>query len=96
MVTITKKDLIEAVSEQNDTNQNLTRDVIQKFLDSIIDELSQGNRLEFRDFGVFQVAKRAPRIAQNPRTLEKVKVPAKSIVKFKPGKKLKEEVIQAK
>ncbi len=70
----------------------LVKDVIQKFLDKITEELSEGNRLEFREFGVFEVKERAPRRAQNPRTLEKVQVPAKRVVKFKVGRKMREMV----
>jgi integration host factor subunit beta len=62
------------------------------FLDEIIEELGQGNRLEFREFGVFEIKERAARKAQNPRTLEKVHVPAKRVVKFKVGRLMKEKV----
>ena len=71
------------------------RTIIQLFLDEIIRELSQGNRLEFREFGVFEIKERAPRKAQNPRTLEKVHVPAKRVVKFKVGRLMRERVSQA-
>lgn len=57
--------------------------VVQQFLDEIIVELAQGNRLEFRDFGVFQPRTRESRTAQNPKTLEKIQVPAKRSVKSK-------------
>ena len=70
----------------------LVKDVIQCFLDKITDELAKGNRLEFREFGVFEVKERAARRAQNPRTLEKVEVPAKKVVKFKVGRKMRELV----
>ena len=63
---------------------------IQSFLDNVILELRQGNRLEFRDFGVFEIKYRAARMAQNPRTLERVPVPAKKIVKFKVGRLMKD------
>ena len=62
---------------------------VQCFLDNVIDELSRGNRLEFRDFGVFEIRHRAPRVAQNPKTLERVPVPAKKTVKFKVGRLMK-------
>ncbi|RME80263.1 MAG: integration host factor subunit beta [Planctomycetota bacterium] len=94
MSTVTKKDLVEKVMEKNDMHQNVIKEIIQMFLDTIVEELSKGNRLEFRDFGVFEVVQRAPRKAQNPKTLEPVIVPAKKVVKFKPGKKLK-DLIQA-
>ena len=62
------------------------------FLDEIVSELGQGNRLEFREFGVFEIKQRAARKAQNPRTLQKVHVPAKRVVKFKVGRSMKEAV----
>ena len=58
------------------------------------DELARGNRLEFREFGVFEVRERAARWAQNPRTLEKVRVPAKRVVKFKVGRLMRERVCE--
>ena len=70
----------------------LVKDVIQRFLDKITEELAAGNRLEFREFGVFEVKDRAARRAQNPRTLEKVQVPAKKVVKFKVGRRMRELV----
>lgn len=63
--------------------------IIQKFLDEIVDELGNGNRLEFRDFGVFESKVRAARVAQNPKTLERVEVPSKRTVKFKVGRLMK-------
>ena len=60
-----------------------------KFLDEVIEELGRGNRLEFRDFGVFEIRERAARRAQNPKTLEQVEVPAKKTVKFKTGRLMK-------
>ncbi len=86
MSTITKKDLIDRIADQTDQKRTVVKQTIQSFLDSIIDELSEGNRLEFRDFGVFEVKERAPRTAQNPKTLERVYVPAKKTVKFKVGR----------
>ncbi len=70
----------------------LVKDVLQAFLDKITEELAKGNRLEFREFGVFEVKQRAARRAQNPRTLEKVHVPAKRVVKFKVGRRMREMV----
>jgi integration host factor subunit beta len=66
--------------------------VVQNFLDEMIAELGKGNRLEFRDFGVFEIKARAPRVAQNPKTLQRVNVPAKRTVKFKVGRLLKEQL----
>jgi len=65
---------------------------VQAFLNEVIDELAKGNRLEFRDFGVFEVRERAARMAQNPRTLERVPVPPKRSVKFKVGRLMRDKV----
>ena len=69
-----------------DQTRTAVRQTIQSFLDAIIVELGKGNRLEFRDFGVFEVHRRKARSAQNPRTLKRVRVPARRTVKFKPGR----------
>ena len=86
MDTITKKELIDRISEKTGSKRVVVKRIVQLFLDEIIDELGQGNRLEFRDFGVFESKVRAARIAQNPKTLERVEVPQKRTVKFKVGR----------
>jgi len=73
----------------------LVKQIVQLFLDDVIDELAAGNRLEFRDFGVFETRRRKPRVAQNPRTLERVHVPVKWTVKFKVGRLMKQKVQEA-
>ena len=90
--TITKKELVSRIADRTGETKVITKDVIQQFLDEIIYELGRGNRLEFREFGVFEIKERAARKAQNPRTLEKVQVPAKRVVKFKVGRLMKEKV----
>ncbi len=92
MATITKKELVNRISELTKQTKIITKDVIQLFLDEIVKELGRGNRLEFREFGVFEVKQRAARKAQNPRTLQKVNVPPKQVVKFKVGRSMKEAV----
>lgn len=92
METITKKELVNRIATKTGQTKVITKQVIQLFLDAIIDELGAGNRLEFREFGVFEIKERAARIAQNPRTLQKVDVPAKRVVKFKVGRLMKERV----
>ena len=92
MRTVTKKDLTERIADTTKAKRTLVKDIVQQFLDIIVDELSKGNRLEFRDFGVFEVRTRQPRMAQNPRTLERVHVPARSTVKFKVGRRMKASV----
>ncbi len=92
--TVTKRELVNRIAEDIDQTKVVVRDVLQRFLDAIVDELASGNRLEFREFGVFEVRERAARTAQNPRTLEKVPVPAKKVVKFKVGRTMRERVCE--
>ncbi len=89
MPTTTKKDLIDRIAEETHQRRAAVKKTIQSFLDNVILELSHGNRLEFRDFGVFEIKRRAPRMAQNPKTLERVPVPARKTVKFKVGRLMK-------
>lgn len=89
MKTITKKELIDRIADRTGNKRVVVKRVIQNFLDEIMDELGSGNRLEFRDFGVFESKVRAARVAQNPKTLERVHVPEKRTVKFKVGRIMK-------
>lgn len=90
MATKTKKELIDHIAEATGQKRVVVKRVVQSFLDSIIVELGKGNRLEFRDFGVFEVKERRARMAQNPKTLEPVEVPPKRTVKFKVGRLMKQ------
>lgn len=90
--TIAKRRIAERISEKLGSGQNETLQIIQSFLDEIVNELGNGNRLEFRDFGVFETVERKPRMALNPKTLEKVPVAAKMVVRFKVGRKMKDKV----
>lgn len=92
MTTVTKKDLIDRIIRKSGGKRVMVRDTIQRFLDEIMLELAKGNRIEFRDFGVFEVRERAARIAQNPRTLQRVFVPPRQSVKFKAGRRMKQRV----
>ena len=92
MKTVTKKELVHRIADKTGVTKVVAKEVIQSFLNAIIDELAEGNRLEFREFGVFESRERAARLAQNPRTLEKVPVPAKRIVKFKVGRMMRKKV----
>ena len=89
MATVTKKELIDRIADRTSTTRAVAKRIIQGFLDAVIAELSQGNRLELRDFGVFEHKDRRGRTGQNPKTLEQVLVPAKRIVKFKAGRMMK-------
>lgn len=95
MATVTKKDLIDRIADAEGCKRVLVKKVIQRFLNTIIDELGNGNRLEFRDFGVFESKVRAPRQAQNPKTMDKVRVPSRRTVKFKVGRVMKERLEQS-
>ena len=90
--TITKKVLVNRISERTGQTKVVVKEILQQLLDEVVDELARGNRLEFREFGVFEVRQRASRQAQNPRTLEKVDVPSRRVVKFKVGRKMRERV----
>ena len=90
--TIAKRTIAERIADRLDLGQTQTLQVIQAFLDEVIEELARGNRLEFRDFGVFETVERKPRMALNPKTLEKVPVDRKVVVKFKVGRLMKERV----
>ena len=90
MATITKKELIDRIADATDQKRVVVKKVIQAFLDNVIVELGRNNRLEFRDFGVFEVKQRRARKAQNPKTLEPVQVPPKQTVKFKVGRLMKQ------
>ncbi len=92
MPNVTKKDLIDGVVESTKEKRVAVKTIVQEFLNLIVEELGNGHRIELRDFGVFEVKRRAPRVAQNPKTLAKVEVPAKSSVKFKAGRLMKERV----
>ena len=92
MATITKKELIDRIADNTGGRRVQVKRVVQRFLDEIIGELGKGNRLEFRDFGVFETKIRKARKAQNPKTLEPVEVPEKRTVKFKVGRLMKQKL----
>ena len=89
---MTKKEIVRTISEEIGLTQLQTKEIVQKTFDAIVDTLVRDRRIELRNFGVFEVKRRAPRKARNPRTSEKVFVPAKYVVTFKPGKEMEERV----
>ena len=95
MSTVTKKELIDRIAEKTQAKRIVVKSVVQSFLDELVVELAKDNRLEFRDFGVFETKIRAARVAQNPKTLERVQVPAKRTVKFKMGRLMKDKLSSA-
>ena len=92
MHTVTKKELVDRIADRAGANKVLVKKVVQSFLDEAILELARGNRLEFRDFGVFEVVVRRARTGRNPRTGDKVAVPPKRVVTFKMGKVMREKI----
>lgn len=89
---MTKKEIVKTISEELGLTQLKTKEIVQKTFDAIVDTLVEEKRIELRNFGVFEVKQRAPRKARNPRTGEKVFVPEKYVVTFKPGKEMEERV----
>ena len=88
----TKRELVKRVAKKTGHKQNVAKEIIQTFLDEVIEELARGNRLEFREFGVFDTIQKKERVARNPRTGETVRVPKKTVVHFKVGRLMKEKV----
>ena len=89
---MTKKEIVRTISEEIGLTQLQTKEIVQKTFDAIVDALVKEERIELRNFGVFEVKRRAPRKARNPRTGDKVFVPEKFVVTFKPGKEMEERV----
>lgn len=89
---MTKKEIVKTISEEIGLTQLKTKEIVQKTFDAIVETLVEEKRIELRNFGVFEVKKRAARKARNPRTGDKVYVPEKYVVTFKPGKEMEERV----
>src|SRR4051794_38198603 len=92
MATITKKELIDRIADSSGQRRGGGKKGGQQVFDEVVNELGKGNRLEFRDFGVFETKLRKARKAQNPKTLEPVAVPEKRTVKFKVGRLMKQKL----
>ena len=93
---MTKRDMAKVIAEDMGLTQNEAKEIVQKVFDELTVPLVQEGRIELRNFGVFEVKKRKHRTARNPRTGEKVKVPAKLVVTFKAGREMEERVSQLK
>lgn len=89
---MTKKEIVKTISDEIGLTQLKTKEIVQKTFDAIVETLVEEGRIELRNFGVFEVKKRAARKARNPRTGDRVDVPAKYVVTFKPGKEMEERV----
>ncbi len=94
-MTLTKRDLVTRISEETGLVQQNVMDIVQKTLDHIAEALAKGEKVELRNFGVFEVKVRKARIGRNPNAPEKdVPIPQRSVVKFKPGKEMRAEVLK--
>ena len=89
---MTKKEIVKTISDEIGLTQLKTKEIVQKTFDAIVETLVEDRRIELRNFGVFEVKQRAARKARNPRTGDKVYVPEKFVVTFKPGKEMEEKV----
>jgi len=89
---VTKKEIVRTISEEIGLTQLQTKEIVQKTFDAIVETLVADGRIVMRNFGVFEVKRRAARKARNPRTGDKVFVPEKFVVTFKPGKEMEERV----
>jgi nucleoid DNA-binding protein len=94
--TVTKKEIVKQISDRIGLTQLKTKEIVQQTFDAIVETLLEDGRIELRNFGVFEVKQRKARKARNPRTGERVDVPPKNVVTFKPGKEMEERVRQMK
>src|SRR6201994_3668930 len=94
-MTMTKRDLVIRISDETGLVQQQVLDVVQKTLDYIAEALSKGDKVELRNFGVFEVKVRKARVGRNPNRPETdVPIPARAMVKFKAGKEMRAEVLK--
>ena len=93
---MTKKDMAKAIADETGIPQMQAAAIVQRILDGITETLLSEGRIELRNFGVFEVKERRPRRARNPRTGDRVNVPAKRVVTFKPGREMGERIARLK
>ena len=92
---MTKRDLVVRISEETGLVQQTVLDVVQKTLDYIAESLTKGDKVELRNFGVFEVKIRRARVGRNPNApTTDVRIPPRAVVKFKPGKEMRDSVLQ--
>ena len=92
---MTKRDLVMRIAHQTNLKQRDVMNVVQKTLDIVTTELAAGRGIEFRNFGVFEVTTRKARVGRNPNAPQRtVKIPERKVVKFKPGKIMREKVLK--
>src|SRR3989441_2817625 len=94
-MTLTKRDLVVRISNETGLVQQQVLDVVQKTLDYIADALAKGDKVELRNFGVFEVKVRKARVGRNPNAPETdVPIPQRAVVKFKAGKEMRADVLK--
>jgi len=89
---MTKQDLAEIISKNLETSKKQSLETVNELFEEMTKKLSKGEEVNIAGFGIFRVVKRAARTGINPKTGEKIKIPAKTVVKFRPSKTLKEAV----
>src|SRR5437899_10750094 len=95
LMTLTKRDLVIHIAEETGLKQNDVMNIVQKTLDGITDALAKGQKIELRNFGVFETRTRRARIGRNPNApTTDVPIPARTVVKFKAGKEMRAAVLQ--
>src|SRR5207249_1926036 len=94
-MTLTKRDLVMRISEETGLIQQQVQDVVQKTLDHIGEAVAKGDKVELRNFGVFEVKVRKARIGRNPNApAADVPIPERCVVKFKAGKEMRAAVLK--
>jgi nucleoid DNA-binding protein len=94
-MTLTKRDMVIHIAEETGLKQNDVMNVVQKTLDGITDALAKGQKIELRNFGVFETRTRRARIGRNPNApTTDVPIPARTVVKFKAGKEMRAAVLK--
>jgi nucleoid DNA-binding protein len=94
---MTKRELVLRIADETGLIQADVTAVVQKTLDYIVESLQKGENVEFRNFGVFEVQTRKSRIGRNPKKpADTVTIPERKVVKFKPGKVMKETITKKK
>lgn len=92
---IQKKQLVDTIAREYNLRANQVHCVVNAFLTKILDTLGKGDRIEFRDFGVFEVVKRKAKVGRDPKKAEvEIRIPERNVVKFTPGKKMKMIIAQ--
>jgi len=94
-MTLTKRDLVVRISEDTGLIQQQVLDVVQRTLDYVAEALARGDKVELRNFGVFEIKVRKARVGRNPNApATDVPIPERPVVKFKAGKEMRAEVLK--